>query len=129
MKYILVLLIWCSLYTTVFAQKVNYQVDQNTVVKDSSGQVYPYIIWRALLRQGDYEILPIDNQDEKTDFLLVKLTEQQKNRRLEKLPKPEESKFFKTGSEFASFRTTGMNKQKINLKEKKVKFLLSIFGL
>jgi thiol-disulfide isomerase/thioredoxin len=77
--------------------------------------------------QGDYDIEPLDNQNEKTDFLLVKLTEQQKIRRLERLPKPEESKFFTTGSEIATFKTSDINKHKIDLKAEKGKIFVINF--
>jgi thiol-disulfide isomerase/thioredoxin len=127
MKYIFLLLLSFSVCTSLFAQKVNFKVDQNSVVKDSDGMIYPYLVWRNLLMLGDYELQPIDKQNETTDFLLVKLTEEQKNLRMEKLPKPAETTYFKTGSEFSAFKTSDINKNKINLKEEKGKIFVLNF--
>jgi len=35
------------------------RVSANTIVKDSSGMVYPYAIWQKLVMGGDYELRAI----------------------------------------------------------------------
>jgi thiol-disulfide isomerase/thioredoxin len=127
MKYLLLLLTCITYGAGSFAQKVNFKVDQNSVVKDTDGRVYPYGVWRLLVLQGEYELQPIDKQNEKTDFLLVQLTEEQKNLRMEKMEKPAETSFFKTGSQFPSFKTSDIKKNKINLKEEKGKIFVLNF--
>jgi thiol-disulfide isomerase/thioredoxin len=79
------------------------------------------------MMQGDYIIKPVDRHNENTEFLLTRLTEQQKIERAEKMPKPRESDYFKTGKEFVAFKTTDINNKKINLKEEKGKIIVINF--
>jgi peroxiredoxin len=46
----------------------------------------------------------------------VKLSEKQQTDRMEKMPKPRESAFFKTGEKIAAFKTKDINGNKIDLK-------------
>jgi len=83
-------------------------------VKDSSGLVYPPIIWQKLLASGKYGIRLLPNR--KT-ALISKLSEEEITARFTKLPKPRESNFFKTGETIASFKESDMNGNKYSLKE------------
>ncbi|MBE7169361.1 MAG: TlpA family protein disulfide reductase [Williamsia sp.] len=123
-------LLLCSLLICTLnlqAQNSPIKVTEASTVKDSSGVVYPFIIWRALLMNSEYIIQPIDPQDQNTAFLLVKLSEEQKNKRLERMLKPRESTFFKTGKEFSLFKTSDIDHNKINLKEEKGKIIVLNF--
>lgn len=111
----------------VWAQAPRLKLTETTVVKDSGGTAYPSEVWRMLLMRGEYDLRPIDPQNESTEFLLVKLTEEQKLRRLEKMPKPRESDFFKTGNELGLFKTLDIRGNKINLKEEKGKIIVLNF--
>lgn len=104
----------------------SFRLSENTVVKDSSGTVYPYAIWQALLMKG-YILKPVDPKKTDTEFLLVKLTEKQNAERLEKMPKPRESSFFKTGQKITSFKTTDMDGNKIDLKKLEGKIVVLNF--
>lgn len=127
MKYFFILMLSVAVCSSSFAQKKNFKVDEKTVVKDADSLVYPYGIWRNLVMLGEYELQPIDKQNEMTAFLLVRLTEEQKNTRMKKMPKPAETTFFKTGKEFPGFKTSDINNKKINLKEEKGKIFVLNF--
>lgn len=95
-----------------FAQKIN----GNTVVKDSSGTVYPYAAWLTLVRTGDYILKPEKTADPNTAFVLVHLSEEEKEARLAKMPPPRESNYFKKGAKFSLGKVTDMAGNKIDLK-------------
>ncbi len=127
MKYFLLILVCTFFCSRNIAQKASFKVTEHTIVRDSGGTVYPFIIWKNLMMQGSYELRPIDAQNEKTDFLLVRLTQQEKDYRLARMPKPSESSFFKTGKDFPPFRTSDIENKKINLKEEKGKVIVINF--
>jgi peroxiredoxin len=127
MKYCFLLFVCCWFCSRIIAQKANFKLTENSIVRDSGGTVYPFLVWRNLLMQGSYEIRPVDKQNEKTDFLLVKLTEQERDYRLAQMPKPSESTYFKTGTDFPPFKTSDIDNNKINLKEGKGKITVLNF--
>lgn len=53
-------------------------IDENTVVKDSTGKELTYKEWQPLLRSGEYSIRSLQRQNEKPVFSLVKLTAAEK---------------------------------------------------
>lgn len=113
-SYLAILLIfWIS---SAYSQISKRTLDENTIVKDSSGYVYPYAIWRVLLNKG-YSLRPLDPKNNNSEFILIKITEKQLAARLEKMPKPTESKYFTTGEKIKLFKTRDINNDKLNLKE------------
>ena len=110
-----------------FVQRKSIKITKETVVTDSSGQILPYAIWSALKNTGEYYIKPIDINNENTSFILYKLSEKDIQRNLisiDKMPKPAESKFFKTGESFSKIKTTDMHGNKINTKNLKGKIIV-----
>ena len=108
-------------------QRKSIKITKETVVTDSAGQVLPYNVWSALKNTGGYYIKPIDPDNEKTSFILYKLSEKEIQRNLnniDKMPKPAESKFFKTGESFSKIKTTDMHGNKINTKNLKGKIIV-----
>src|SRR6476661_709126 len=75
----------------------NPRVTDQSIVKDSAGMVYPAVVWQTLYMKGGYELKAENPKDKNTAFFLVPLSQKEKEARLEKLPKPKESDFFKTG--------------------------------
>jgi len=113
----LLILVACVITLSLSAQKL--KLDEKSIVKDSSGTVYPYAVWQALLMKGDYSIKAEDPKNGHTAFLLVHLSDAQKQARPERMEKPRESKFFTTGKEISLFNTRDIDNNKLNLKEAK----------
>lgn len=107
--------------------KQSFTLDQNTIVKDSSGQTYRYEIWRKLLMTGYYDLKPESPSKANTPFLLVRLSDEQRKARLDALPKPRESTYFTTGKEVESFTSKDINGNKIKLKDLKGKIVVLNF--
>lgn len=106
--------------------KKSIKITKETVVTDSSGQILPYTVWSALKNTGEYYIKPIDPDNEKTPFILYKFSEKEKQRNLasiDKMPKPAESKFFKTGERFSKIQTNDIHGNKINTKNLRGKII------
>lgn len=104
-----ILLIIVSLFVTttkaqVAALKEPVRLDSTSVVKDSTGRLLAYDEWKNIIASGQYTLrfrkITGSNQ---TVYFLYPLTEKQKEIREAQLPKPPESKFFKTGEKISSF--------------------------
>lgn len=124
MKKLLLLTILFALFvsTLLQAQQVHpspakrFRPDENSVVTDSSGMRYPYLIWNKMLSSGNYS-MKIKVLNDSATYLLVKLTEQEKDAMQARLPQPAESEQFKTGSTFKPFKARAMDGLMIDLKK------------
>lgn len=116
MKKLLILFSFLSAVITVAAQKQTRITDE-TVVKDSSGTVYPASIWRPLLSTGKYTLRAEDPNDEKTAFKLIRLTDEEVKRRFDNLARPRESTYFTTGKKPQTFSGKDLNGNKYRLKD------------
>jgi thiol-disulfide isomerase/thioredoxin len=105
----------------------NFKLSQNSVVKDMAGNVYPYAVWQTLLRNGDFTIKAENPKDSSTAFLLIPLTENEKQARFERMPKPKESANFTTDKEVNLFNTKDIDGNKIDLKNAKDKIIVINF--
>lgn len=92
MKVIFLFLLCCS-FAGTFAQNIN----EHTIVKDSAGTVYPVSRWRYLIHNGNYKLKPEDEQNPNTAYWLVRLSDEEKEKRLAKLPRPKQSNYFHKG--------------------------------
>jgi thiol-disulfide isomerase/thioredoxin len=127
MKKIITLILLSAIGIAAFAQNtVNVsrpKLDQNSVVKDSSGMIYPYVIWQKMLQSGDYAMKTrFAMKDGKPDyneveFMIVKQTEQQKMERFAKMGRPADSKFFTTGETIKPFKVHDINGKKVDAKD------------
>jgi len=95
------------------AQK-GLQLSESSIVKDTSGTIVPYNIWSRLLITGRYKIKSEKKDD--PEFTIYRLSDEEYEKVLEKMPKPKESNFFRTGANFSHFKTTDINGNKINTK-------------
>mgnify|MGYP003406841418 FL=1 len=128
------LIFFCSFFAMAqdstknkFVVRAKYRITSETIVTDSAGQILPYAIWSALKNTGEYYIKPVEPDNEKTSFILYKLSEKEKQRNLaniDKMPKPAASKFFKTGETFSKIKTTDLYGNKINTKNLKGKIIV-----
>ena len=105
----------------------NIRVDAKSIVRDSSGLVYRYAIWQKLMQSGEYSLRIIDLNANPLEFLLVRLSEAEKYIRDEKMPKPNESKFFRTGDAISNVKLVTMDGKKYVLKDMKGKVVVLNF--
>jgi thiol-disulfide isomerase/thioredoxin len=116
-----------SIASTQPQGKVKIQLTEKSIVKDSSGKVYSRDEWYLLISTGSCIIKPVDLTDANTEFTLTRLTEEQRQQRMNNTPKPAESNYFKTGEIIAGFKTKDINGNKINLEELKGKVIVINF--
>jgi peroxiredoxin len=117
---VLFFIVGAMLLCNTYAQQapaIKAKLSDNSVVKDTSGIVYPAAIWKNLLSTGRYTLRVKDAKDENSEFLLVRLSEEEYQRRMENAPKPRESSFFTTGTNIRSFTATSIDGKKYKLKE------------
>lgn len=121
MKQFLLVLMAAFITTTLIAQSpANLPVTpvqiklEDLVIKDSSGTIYPAELARRLLGTGKYTLRM--SKDRTTAFLAM-LSDAEIEKRNALLPKPTESKFFKTGQKIASFSERDMKGNKFSLKD------------
>jgi thiol-disulfide isomerase/thioredoxin len=88
-------------------------ITESSVVKDTIGNVIPYNIWTRLMITGRYKI---KSQKDSPELVIYRLSDEEYEKVLENLPKPPESKFFRTGGNFTHFKTTDINDNKVNTK-------------
>lgn len=126
---LVLLLVSAGFFYTTAAQSSGKQVSltDNSVVKDSAGNVYPAQIWKNLLATGWYTIKIKKPQDENPEFTLVRLNEKEYKRRMENLAKPRESEYFTTGKPVSGFTATDIYGRKYKLKDLKGKVVVMNF--
>jgi len=118
MKYLFFLLLFCaSSVKGQMVKQLNMQITEKSVVKDSSGTIYPYAIWMKLMQTGNYGLKPSSIDNPTDEFILYEFTQKDKEAIMSRSPKPKESPFFVTGSPFGKFKSTDINRKKWNLQE------------
>lgn len=120
-----------SIGMQVFSQSTksatNAKLSDQSIIKDSSGQIYSNEIWKKLMMTGYYTLKAEKPTEEKSDFILVRLPDDVREKRLSNSPKPKETKAFTTGKAVSSFSTTDINGKRIKLKELKGKVVVINF--
>ncbi|WP_316766981.1 TlpA disulfide reductase family protein [Pedobacter frigiditerrae] len=96
------------------------KLDQNTIVKDSSGTVLPYAIWQKLMATGEYNLKRPQGSEE---FVAYKMNDVEKARAAERkkaamlnMPKPRQAASLKEGEKFNGDKFTDINGNKYDLK-------------
>ena len=125
--FILLLIFGLFSIQTLQAQAKQISLTEKSIVKDSSGTLYPYAIWSKLMQSGNYAIKPVSFVNPNDQFILYELTEKEKEEMIKRTPKPKESTYFVTGSPFGKFKTTDINRNKLNLQEMKGKIVVFNF--
>lgn len=106
MQRLLFLLIFIFVAFSAIAQKqkvVKAKLTESSVVKDTSGNVIPAALWQQMARNSNFAIYPKDPQQEDTEFIIRRLTAKEKMVMLERMPRPSETKAFRTGKKFSPF--------------------------
>lgn len=128
MKKIMLLLALCFSVNILLAQTTTTKttkLDASSIVKDDSGNIFPYAIWQKLMQTGEYGVKPTTSlAAENVEFLIYKLTEEQKaanKRRKEesasKMGKPRPSEVFKDGEKFRFDKMKDLNGVKYDFKK------------
>ena len=112
-KIIIVVFVFTFISYNAASQKLP-QLTESSIVKDTTGAVIPYSIWSRLLLTGRYKIK--GEKKEEVEFTIYRLSDEEYEKAIEKMAKPNESPFFRTGTNFSHFKTTDINGNKINTK-------------
>ena len=102
--FILLLIFGLFSIQSLQAQAKQISLTEKSIVKDSSGTVYPYAIWSKLMQSGNYAIKPVSFVDPNDQFILYELSEKEKEEMIKRTPKPKESTYFVTGSPFGKLK-------------------------
>jgi thiol-disulfide isomerase/thioredoxin len=107
--------------------KVKAKLTETTSVKDTAGTPIPFEVWKNLAMSSDISLRPENPSDENSPFIIYRLTKEQKQKMMESLPRPTESKAFKTGVNFSSFNETDINGNRYKTKDLKGKVIVLNF--
>lgn len=118
-NYLLILTLFFAV--NVHAQtRTTTKLDQNTIVKDSSGTVLPYAIWQKLMETGEYNLRRPQGSEE---FVAYRMNAAEKARAAERkrqamlnMPKPRQAASLKEGEKFKGDKFTDINGNKYDLK-------------
>jgi peroxiredoxin len=108
-------LLFC--FSFCFAQKSKAKLTETSVVRDSSGMVYPYAFWKQMLLSGKYKSKALYPENENSDFLIVPLSDDEIETMMKTLPKPRTSQVFRDGAKFPGFTETDINGNKYKIKD------------
>jgi thiol-disulfide isomerase/thioredoxin len=89
--------------------------NENSIVKDTSGMVFPYAVWSKMFSTGNYNLMQTYVKPDSGTYFLIKKSQQQKDAMMARIPKPEESKQFISGTAFSPFKERDMNNVKLDL--------------
>jgi thiol-disulfide isomerase/thioredoxin len=112
---------------TVFYNNKQFKVTENSIVKDTVDKTLAYEEWRELLYTGDYNISPINPEDNNTYFRIKKMGDVEREKFFSQTRKPEETSYFKTGKQFPFFKGMDMNEKPIDTKQLAGKVLVINF--
>lgn len=124
MKVLFFVLTFCVLQASA---QTKARLDENTVIKDTSGNIIPYVVWKSLLGKPNYALKPETLGDPNTAYFIRRLSEQEVEARLQKMPKPRESSYFITGKKTSLFNARDLNGNKLDLKNLKGKVVVLNF--
>ncbi len=126
-SFFLLLCLTCVITASAQKTKIRARLTESTVVKDTAGNEYPYILWKNLVASGDMSFHPEDPSSENSAFIIRRLTKEERQKQMEKMPMPQQSKSFRTGAKFTSFKEMDINGNWYNSKELKGKVIVINF--
>lgn len=162
MKHIFLLFLFIVLSVSAWSQdsllhkvvKHSFNIDEHSVVKDSTGKQLTYKEWGNLMRTRQFVLWPENMEDPKTAFIVKKKDtkevryiksedvraagtpgtapkqlspEEAQEQYMASLPKPYESTYFNTGEVMEPFSTHDINGNKIKLKDLRGKVVVLNF--
>jgi thiol-disulfide isomerase/thioredoxin len=90
-------------------------INENTIVKDSTGAVLAYNVWRPLLMTGKYNLRYKGVAKSEKEYVLTRLSEEE-FKSIQTQFKPRESPYFTAGQPFKHFKERDMNGKKFDTK-------------
>ncbi|WP_158559272.1 TlpA family protein disulfide reductase [Deminuibacter soli] len=105
--------------------KKHVTLDENSIVRDSAGNRYDYDAWHNLYITGKYRM--ITKRDVPGEYFLVKLSQEELDRRAESMPKPRETPWFTTGAPVDAFKIKDINGHTFSLKDMQGKVVVLNF--
>lgn len=126
MKTIILILAICLSATILLAQteKKTSQLNENSIVRNENGEIYPYQVWQKLLETGQFNIKGRKTENGDFDFMIYKMTDEQlaeyKKKRAERaatMPKPRPSEVFNDGDKFRFDKMKDLNGIKYDFKK------------
>lgn len=127
LKLLLTICLLVVIHAIAPAQSSNNVPNANSIIKDSAGNVYETTAWRSALMTGHYTLRAKENPNTGNEFILVRLSEQEREQRIKSLPKPRESKSFVTGEKFSDFSAKDIAGNKYKMKDLKGKIIVLNF--
>jgi peroxiredoxin len=128
MKRIVTCCLLVFLLSELYAQPPNsITLSETSIVKDSTGTIYTYDIWRKLMMTGYYSLKAEEPSNKNTAFVLFRLSDEVREKRMASMPKPGESRFFRTGEVINDFTAKDINGNKYKLKELRGKIVVLNF--
>lgn len=82
---------------------IKAKLTEQTIVRDTAGTIIPAVVWQQIASNSNFAMYPKDPQQENTEFIIRRLSAKEKMSMLEKMPRPSETKVFRTGKRFAPF--------------------------
>jgi thiol-disulfide isomerase/thioredoxin len=107
--------------------KTKKHANKSSIVRDSAGMVYPYVVWRKMVSSGDYGLKAIDPNNDHSEYIIRKRDSAQIEKRLARMPKPTESSFFTDGEKISSFTAHDIDGNKLKLKDLEGKIVVLNF--
>jgi len=103
------------------------RLSDSTIVTDSAGKSYSYSEWRKLLSSWNYGIVPKEPSKINSEYLIVILTDTEKEQMAYQMPKPGESSSFKTGKAMGNFKAGTISNGNINTRDLRGKIVVLNF--
>ena len=113
-SFFLLLCFACIITASAQKSKIRARLTETTVVKDTAGNEYPYAVWKNLVGSSDINFYPENPSAENSAFIIRRFTKEEKQKLMDKMPMPDESKSFRTGTKFGTFNETDIMVTGIN---------------
>ena len=102
------------------------RLTDQTIVKDTSGMIYPAPVWKSLMNRH-YKLVAENPKDPASHFIIQKMSDAEIDARMAHAPKPKESTAFVTGKKTKLFKVKDIEGNTIDLRDPKGKIIVMNF--
>jgi thiol-disulfide isomerase/thioredoxin len=124
---LLLLLATCVLSADAQMTKGKARLSENSVVKDTAGNILPAALWVPLYQTGKVKVQPVNAASFNPEFVLSRYTEEEWTKQMESMPKPAESRAFRKSKGMNLSKTSDLEGNFYDLKELKGKVVVVNF--